>query len=53
MILSNGLAGMKRNKPRKVPHNEVFRYYIVERDPHPGFRVFPCDFEEEQENEWI
>ena len=44
---------MKRSRPKKVPHNEIFRYYAVERDPNPNLRVFPCEFEEvENEDEW-
>jgi len=45
---------MIRRHPKKVPRNEVFRYYSIERDPNPKMRIFPCDFKEVEvpEDEW-
>ena len=45
---------MIRKKPKNIPRKEVFRYYAFERDPNPKYRIFPCDFEEEEvpEDEW-
>jgi len=37
---------MIRDKPKKVPKNEVYRYYKVERDPNVNLRILKCDWEE-------
>jgi len=38
----------------KIPRREIYRNYLVEKDPNPNYRIFPCDFEELEidENEW-
>jgi hypothetical protein len=45
---------MIRSRPKRVPKNEIFRYYKIERDPDPMRRVFPSEFEIEEgmEDEW-
>jgi len=43
---------MIRDKAKKIPKKEIFRFYIVERDPNPAYRLFACDFEEETDA-WI
>ena len=42
---------MKRKRNKKIPHNEIFRNYVVEQDPHPGYRLFKCDFDEIEDEE--
>jgi len=43
-----------RKRKYRIPHNEIFRNYITERDPNPFYRILRCDFEEEEddEDEW-
>jgi hypothetical protein len=45
------VAKMIRKNPKRIARKEVFRFYIVERDPNPQFRVFPCEFIKEDEKD--
>jgi len=42
---------MIRQKPKKIPKKEIFRYYKVERDPNVNLRILPCDWEELENEE--
>ena len=39
---------------KKIPKKEIWRNYRIERDPDPNFRIFPCDFAiEEDDDGWV
>ncbi len=37
---------MIRDRPKKIPRSEIYRYYKIERDPNINLRRFECDWEE-------
>ena len=38
-------------KPKRIPRNEIYRDYGDKHEKNPKNMIFPCEFEED-ENEW-
>ena len=38
---------------KRIPKDEIVRYYKIEKDPNPNLRVLACDFEyDTDEEDW-
>lgn len=40
---------MAQRRRKRIPKTEIRRCYVYNGDPNPNMRIFPCDFEYDEE----